>query len=273
VRVLVTGHRGRLGVAICHALDRAGHGVVGFDVTDDCDVRDPEAVRAVAAGAGAIVHLAGLTEDQGADPAEIMSVTVTGTWNVLLAARAHGVTRVVYFSSGKALGMLERKPSYLPIDDDHPGLPSRPYGLAKWLAEEMCEAFTRDTGIATICLRPVAVRRPGERTSDPQGSSDRPWDMGVWVDVRDVAAATIAALACPDPGHTRLLLCADDIAAERPTLELVREMLPDVEWRSGLEYRSDSRRALVDTTRARETLGWAPRYRWDDPEVPSPHEP
>lgn len=272
MRVLVTGHRGRLGVAICQALDAAGHAVAGFDAADGDDVRDPEAVRDVAAGTEAIVHLAGLPDDQDADPSEVMSVNLGGTWNVLLAAREHQIARVVYFSSGKALGMLEREPSYLPIDDDHPGLPSRPYGLAKWLAEEMCEAFTRDTGIATICLRPVAVRRPGEKTSD-QASNDRPWDMGVWIDVRDVAAATVAAVACRDPGHTRLLLCADDIAADRPTLELVRERCPDIEWRGGDEYVSDASRALVDTTRARKTLGWAPRYRWADRGVPSLHEP
>ena len=32
-----------------------------------------------------------------------------------------------------------------------------PYGLSKWLAEEMCEAFTARTGIETLCLRPVQV--------------------------------------------------------------------------------------------------------------------
>jgi UDP-glucose 4-epimerase len=262
VRVLVTGHRGRLGVEIWRALEAEGRDLVGFDAVEGDDVLDPVAVVDAASDCETIIHLAGLPDDRGIDAAAVMNVNLMGTWNVLLAAQQRAVRRVVYFSSGKALGMLEREPAYLPIDDDHPGLPSRPYGLAKWLAEEMCEAFTRATGIATICLRPVAVRQPGEETSTSEVPADRPWDMGVWVDVRDVAAATLAALACPDPGHTRLLLCADDIAAERPTLELVRERLPDVEWRGGADYDSDARRALIDTSRARETLGWAPRYRW-----------
>ena len=60
-------------------------------------------------------------------------------------------------SSGKALGLLERDPDYLPVDDDHRGLPTLPYALSKWLAEEMCAAFTARTGIETLCLRPVQV--------------------------------------------------------------------------------------------------------------------
>src|SRR5690606_7067995 len=125
--------------------------------------------------------------------------------------------------SGKALGMAERPPAYLPIDDAHPGLPSRPYGLAKWLSEELCQAFTADTGTATICLRPVFVVCPDDPPRPP-APPDAPWDLGVWVDVHDVADAVLAALRCPDPGHTRLLLCADDLAGdgEESTLELVR---------------------------------------------------
>lgn len=261
MRILITGHRGRLGVTIWEALAEAGHELAGFDAADGGDVRDPDAVREAAAGAEAIVHLASRPDDLAAKPGDVIGVTVTGTWNVLLAARECGARRVVYFSSGKALGMLEREPCYLPIDDDHPGLGSRPYGLAKRLAEEACDGFTCHTGVATICLRPVAVLAPDEGAR-PETPPDRPWDMGVWIDVRDVAAATAAALACPDPGHTRLLLCAEDIAADRPTLELVRERVPEIEWRGGPEYQSDPQRGLVDTTRARQTLGWTPRHRW-----------
>jgi nucleoside-diphosphate-sugar epimerase len=89
------------------------------------------------------------------------------------------------------------------------------------------------------------------------------WHLGVWVDVDDVAAAVLAALTCPDPGHARLLLCAADIGSERPTAELVAEHLPDVPWR-GPELEPGSRRALVDTTGARELLGWEPNVTWAD---------
>jgi len=261
--ILVTGHRGRIGAVVAGLLEDEGEEVRGFDAADGDDVRDAAAVSRAAQGAGAIVHLAGLADDRNGDPADVMAVNLAGTWNVLLAARAVGVERVVYFSSGKALGMIEREPDYLPIDDDHRGLPSRPYGLAKWLAEEMCESFTLHTGIATICLRPVAVF--GEADYDRPRYPGRPWNMGVFVDVHDVAAATLAALRCQAPGHVRTLLCAEDIAADGPTLELVRKYLPHVEWRGRKEYEDDPYRSLVDTSRAREVLGWEPRVRWRQP--------
>lgn len=268
MRVLLTGDRGVLGSVVRQELVASGHDVTGFDVADGHDVRDAAAVGTAASGCDVIVHLAGLPGDKEDHPDQVMAVNLVGTWNVLLAARSAGVGRVVFCSSGKALGMLERDPEYLPVDDAHPGLPSRPYALSKWLAEEMCEAFSNETGIATICLRPVFVAdeatwtklRDADELPPARGAA---WHLGVVVDVRDVAAAFAAALRCPDPGHVRLLLCADEIAADRPTLEVVGEHLPAVSWRAGPPA-IDSRAALVDSSRARAVLGWAPRFGWRD---------
>jgi nucleoside-diphosphate-sugar epimerase len=264
---LLTGDRGRLGVPVRARLEADGHEVAGFDALDGHDVRDAAALREAAAGAEAIVHLAGLPDDLDAAPGDVMAVNVLGTFNVLLAARAAGASRVVYASSGKALGLLERPPAYLPVDDAHPGLPSRAYGLSKWLAEQACEAFTNETGIATICLRPVLVLDAAgwaaldgcDELPPGRGAS---WHLGVFVDADDVAEAVAASLTCPDPGHVRALLCADEVGSARAAADLVAEHLPGVRWRDGAAYTPGSRRALVDTTVAREVLGWRPRRSW-----------
>ena len=265
--VLLTGHRGRLGPLIVETLGRAGHEVRGFDLADGGDIRNAAALAEAARGAQAIVHAAGLADDRNGSPADIMSINLLGTWNVLLAAEANEIRRVVYFSSGKALGMLERNPDYLPMDDDHRGLPTRPYGLSKWLAEEMCAAFTQRTGIDTICLRPVAVfdAEGYERTLQNPASSAAPgtiWHMGVHIDVRDVAEATLRAIGTTFRGHVRLLLSASDIAAPHPTLRLVAERLPYIEWRGGREFSDEPFRSLIDCSRAREVLGFRPRHGW-----------
>jgi UDP-glucose 4-epimerase len=265
--ILLTGSRGRLGPAVAQALTAAGHEVRGFDLADGQDVRDAEAVREAARGVQLIVHAAGLADDRGGDPADIMSINLLGTWNVLLAAQAEGVSRVVYFSSGKSIGMLEREPDYLPMDDQHRGRPTKPYGLAKWLSEEMCEAFTQRTGIDTICLRAVAVFDE-EGYAKTINNPPRPavpgavWHLGVHVDLRDVAAATVAAVNTSFRGHVRLLVCADDIADRRPTLELVAERLKHVPWRGGPEFDRDPYRSLVDTSHIEHVLGFRPQYRW-----------
>ncbi len=269
MKVLLTGDRGRLGTVARESLVGAGHEVSGFDV-DRGDILDGAAVRSALAGMDAVVHLAGLADDRGGAPEEVLTVNLLGTWHVLAGARAEGVERVVHASSGKALGMLERDPDYLPVDDAHRGMPARVYGLSKWLAEEMCEVFTRDTGIATICLRPVLVLDRGgyERLAGlselPPPATAASWHLGAFVDVEDVAAAIVGSVECPDQGHARLLLCADEVGAEHPSVELAAEHFPNVPWRDGERPDADSRKALIDCGAAKQLIGWSPKHGWRD---------
>lgn len=267
MKILLTGDLGRIGVAVRARLERDGNEVVGFDSARGQDIRDLQAVRSAVRGTDAVVHLAGLADDRAGTPQDIMAVNVLGTWHVLIAAQEEGVSRIVHASSGKALGLLERDPLYLPVDDGHPGLPSRPYGLSKWLSEQLCESFTNETGIPTVCLRPVLVldeagwRTLGGSDELPPGRG-RSWHLGVFVDLDDVVEAVAVALVRPEFGHVRALLCAAEIAARRPTVELVAENLPHARWRDGQPYPDSSRRALVDCSVAREELGWTPRKGW-----------
>ena len=66
---------------------------------------------------------------------------------------------MISFSSAQVFGIAEgeRLPDYFPVDDAHPRRAARPYGLSKLLGEDLCAGFTSRTGIATVCLRPVAV--------------------------------------------------------------------------------------------------------------------
>jgi UDP-glucose 4-epimerase len=270
MQVLVTGSRGRVGAVAAAALRRAGHTAVGFDAADGGgDIRDPAAVRRAVQGCQAVVHLAALAHDTAGTPADIMAVNVLGTWHVLQAAREAGVERVVHFSSCQALGIAEgeRPPDYLPIDDAHPLRASRPYGISKRLTEEMCDGFTAGTGIPTVCFRPVWVcdertyeRVNAQRRREPASEWEPFWEYGAHVHVLDVANAVELALARPIQGHARLLLCADEAWTTAPSRDMARRLLPDVPWRGGTEYESEPYRSLVDTTAARQLLGWKPRH-------------
>jgi UDP-glucose 4-epimerase len=271
VRVLVTGHRGHVGAPVAHHLERLGHDVVGLDRADGGDLLDLAQVTRAAEGCAAIVHLGALAHDTAGRPEQIMAVNVLGTWHVLLAAEAAGVTRVIHFSSAQVFGIAEaeRFPDYFPVDDAHPRRAMRAYGLSKCLAEDLCAGFTARTGIASVSLRPVWVWDPGQYQrieaqwrSEPESEWQPFWEYGAFVDVRDVATAVDLALTVPLSGHHRAVLCAADIAGTAPSLDLAARLAPEVPIRNLAGYRADPRRALVDCSVAEVTLGWRPRYGW-----------
>ena len=269
MQILVTGHQGLIGRAVVSRLLAEGDGVVGFDAADGQDIRDAAAVAHAAAGCDAIVHLAALLGRPEDSAADIMTVNVTGTWNVLAAARAAGIRRVVSFSSVNALGIFSGNgtPDYLPIDDAHRPRATTAYGISKRLGEEMCRCFTRDTGISTICIRPPWVcddaRKAAElakRAANPAAEWTPFWEYGAWVDVDDLAEAVFLALRCPDPGHVTALVIADDVASEHAGRDLAARLLPDVPWRGPPP--AGPRAALVRCDVAREAFGWQSRRRW-----------
>ena len=263
MRILLTGSEGFIGRVLTATLSEAGFEVIRFDATLGQDVRDPDSVQGAMRGCQTAVHLAALTQ-----PApELGAVNVLGTWNVLQAAASAGVERVICMSSVNALGILmgERHPDYLPIDDQHPSYAGRPYSLSKWLAEEMCAGFSRETGLATVCLRPPAVwddakreRVLAERAADPEREWTPFWEYGAYLDVRDLADAVARSIAAPLSGHHRMLLCSDRISATAPGRELARRLLPRTAWRGGRAYQEDPMRSLVAASLAKRLLGWSP---------------
>jgi UDP-glucose 4-epimerase len=271
VRILVTGHCGHVGAPVKAHLEHLGHDVAGFDRANGDDLLDLASVRRAVDGCAAVVHAGALAHDTAGSPEDIMAVNVLGTWHVLLAAEAAGISRVVYFSSGQVFGIAEgeRLPDYFPVDDAHPRRAMRPYGLSKCLAEDLCAGFTARTGIPTVALRPAWVWDPGmyqrietQWQADPASEWMPTWEYGQFVDVRDVADAVQRALERPVSGHHRMLLCSADIAATSPALAMIARFSPSAPVRDPARFQRQPRRALFDSDAAVRILGWQPRYRW-----------
>jgi nucleoside-diphosphate-sugar epimerase len=217
--VLVTGSSGLVGRATCIALEAGGWAVRPFDVDTGGDLRDEAAVLDAVAGCDVVVHAGAIPHDRRGTPADIVATNVLGTWHVLLAAEAHRVARVVYFSSVQVFGFTEGEgtPAYLPVDDLHPLRAARPYGLSKRLAEVMCEAWTDRTGIPTIVLRPVLIvddeRLEAARTAGA--------DLSSFVHLDDVVDAVVRSMTAPVSGQVRMTLCGHgpfDTSAARQAL-------------------------------------------------------
>jgi UDP-glucose 4-epimerase len=226
-QVLLTGSSGGVGRAVAPVLERCGWAVRTFDIADGHDLRDPLAVSSAMRDCDAVVHAGALAHDRAGSPVEIVATNLLGTWHVLDAAEAHGVSRVVYLSSAQVFGFAEGEgsPTYLPVDDDHPLNAARPYGMSKRLGEEMCEAWTFRTGIPTIVLRPVMILNDESLLLHSSETAE----LHAYVHVDDVATATRLALGADLGGHHRLTLCGP---------------------------------GSFDTSRARRTLGWEATRTW-----------
>src|SRR4051812_13878852 len=89
--------------------------------------------------------------------AERFSGNVAMTSNVLAAAFATGVKRVVLGSSFAVYGLYypshPMAPDYLPIDEAHPRRPDDPYGLSKLVGEELADGFARRSSMQIASLR------------------------------------------------------------------------------------------------------------------------
>jgi nucleoside-diphosphate-sugar epimerase len=269
MRVVVTGGSGRLGQYVIRELFTHAYGVLSLDMvrprecicpTEVVDLEKFEALAAHFKNADAVVHLARIRfpyTETGFDPvkqrwefsdsagdAERFKHNVAVTNNVLAAAEACGVRRVVCGSSLAVYGLYyptrPQPPDYLPVDEAHPRRPQDPYGLTKVIGEQLCDALTWRTGAKISSLRFAGVyteaHRPMllERRKDPliRGTGA----LWSYVDARDAARACRLALEADLAGHQTFNICAPATIMDMPTTELVSRYLPQVQrFRDGLE--------------------------------------
>lgn len=174
-RYLVTGGAGFIGSNIVDGLLAKGHKVRVFDDLSTgkkenlahCeskiefvlgDLRDREAIQKAAKGIDGIFHIAALRAVLRSvdDPSETNDVNVTGTLNVLLAARDQSVKRVVFSSSSSVYGETEE----FPLKEEAKPRPESPYAASKVMGEYYCKLFTKLYNLETVALRYFNVFGP-----------------------------------------------------------------------------------------------------------------
>jgi nucleoside-diphosphate-sugar epimerase len=134
------------------------------------DITDSAAVHQALAESRAarLIHLAGLQVPAcKSDPIAGAAVNVVGTLNIFEAARATGLSHVVYASSAAVLGPAD---SLEPVDESAPCEPTTHYGVFKRANEGNARVYFLDSGISSVGLRPLTVFGVGRDTgltSDP----------------------------------------------------------------------------------------------------------
>jgi UDP-glucose 4-epimerase len=114
------------------------------------DAGDPAVLEPALRGVDAVVHLASQTGVQPSieDPAGDFEGNAATTFRVLDACRRAGIGRVVFASSGAAVGEVVP-----PIHEEVVPSPVSPYGAGKLAGEAYCRAFAASFGMDTVPLR------------------------------------------------------------------------------------------------------------------------
>lgn len=175
MKFLVTGGAGFIGSNIAEELLRRGHTVRIIDNFSTGkishiktfkdrieivrgDIREMKDLRKAVKGMDYVLHQAALRSVPRSvdDPLSTNDVNVTGTLQLLMAAREAGVKRVVYASSSSAYGDSQ----ILPQKETHTPGPISPYAVAKLAAEHYCRVYAKTFGLETVSLRYFNVFGP-----------------------------------------------------------------------------------------------------------------
>ena len=289
MNILVTGGAGFIGSHLVRHLLAKGENVTALDNLStglaenlppeaklvEMDILDEELPKVVAAGAfDAIVHLAAQTmvDTSIKNPLLDTRENLLGTVQVLEAARAANVKRVIFASTAAAYGDV--KEDDLPVREAQPTEPMSFYGLSKLSVEKYLEMYRKIYGMEYVVLRFANVY--GERQGDggeggvisifAKAVAERR-DITIYGDgeqtrdfvyAGDIAEGILAAL------RTEEVNAAYNLSTQTETSlrELVsllaeiwgREIVP----KYGAEREGDIYKSMLSNSRARRGLDWQP---------------
>lgn len=292
MKALVTGGAGFIGSNLVEMLLADSHEVVILDDVSsgyreniaqgatfiEADVRDGEAVKRAAEGCAVIFHLAASVGNTRSieHPLDDSAINVLGTLNVLEAARANGIPRIVLSSSAGIFGELKT----LPIAEDHLQDPDSPYGVSKLAAEKMCLAYNKLYGMRNVCLRYFNVYGPHQRfdaygnvipifaerilRNQPItifGDGEQTRDF---IHVRDVARANYAAGISPDAAGAFNLGSGARVSINELAARMAESANRDAVIEHAAPRPGDVRDSLADISAAKAAFGFSPSVElWD----------
>jgi len=277
MRIAVTGGTGKLGRAVVAALRATGDEVINLDaaaVRPDIriDLTDyGQTIEALTAiddrydHIDAVVHLAAIPAPGITGNAATFQNNIVATYNVFAAARAAGITNVVWASSETVLGLpFETPPPYIPVDEEYPARPESRYSLAKHLEETMAARFCRwNPSLKMIGLRFSNVMEPADYAAFPSFDADphlRKWNLWGYIDARDGAQAVRRALDYQATGVEIFIIANADTVMSRSSASLAAAVYPGVEVRKDL----GEHETFLSIDKARRLLGYSPQYSWRD---------
>ncbi len=244
------------------------------------DIRDVDAVHKATKGMDAVIHMATLRITAcAAEPREALGVMCDGSFNVLEAAQAAGVKKVVTASTASIYGMADTFPTR---EDHHPYNNRTWYGASKIMLEGLLRSFNDMYGLPYVALRYFNVYGPRmdihgkytevlirwmERIAAGQpplifGDGHQTMDF---VYIEDVARSNVLALASDVTDDVFNVASGTETSLNDLAFALLRVMGSNLKPEYGPERKVNPvPRRLADTTKAERVLGFRAETGLDD---------
>lgn len=241
----------------------------------ELDIRNKDAVRAIMRGVDAVYHLAvQCVRVSIRDPYLVHDVNATGTLHLLTAALDENIKRFVYCSSSEVYGTATR----VPMDEEHPPVPTTPYGASKLAGEVYARSFFLTYGLPVTVVRPFNTYGPREHFEGPYGEvipkfvvralNDAPlviFGDGTqtrdFTEVSDTVRGLCMAGECDALVGDVVNIARGQEVSVATLAQIVLDTLP--ESKSVIEHQAprpgDVLRHYADITKARRVLGFEPR--------------
>ncbi|MDS0239877.1 MULTISPECIES: SDR family oxidoreductase [unclassified Haloferax] len=299
MQILVTGGSGFIGSHLAEYFVNEGHDVVALDVLDpfynlelkkrnrkvaersaeqtngtytfvEGSVLDTDLVGKLVSDVDAVFHQAAQAGVRNSvnNPTKVHEINVTGTMNLLEAARDTELTRFVNASSSSVYG----KPKVLPYDEEHPTEPVSPYGASKLAAEHYTRVYHEVYGLPTVSLRYFTVYGPRMRPNmaftnfvsrcihgeSPiifgDGSQTRDFTY-----VEDIVDANARLLELDDADGVVLNIGSGDRITINELARFIRdEINSDIDIRYESSREGDAKHTHADIRKANKLLGYEP---------------
>ncbi len=239
------------------------------------DIRDQNATREIMRGVEVVYHLAvRCVRISIRDPYVVHDVNATGTLHLLTAALAEKVKRFIYCSSSEVYGTARRAP----MDEEHPLVPTTPYGASKLAGEAYARSFFLTYDLPVTIARPFNTYGPREHFEGPYGEvipkfvvralNDAPLvifgdgsQTRDFTEVSDTVRGLMAAGASDALIGDVVNIARGQEVSVRALAQIVLETLPDSQ--SKIEYQTprpgDVMRHSADISKAKRVLNFAPR--------------